>query len=145
MDEEHSAGAVVFYNDAKSGEFEFLILNYEEGHWDFPKGHIEAGEKPLDAMLREVKEETGLDVEPVYGFSEKIEYTFKAAYDGGRLKHKTVDFFLASAKTKRVTLSHEHMAFKWLPYSQVSRLVTYENSRKVLRAAYSFLKSVYDK
>ena len=34
----------------------------DDGYWGFPKGHIEEGEKPLEAALREVSEETGFTV-----------------------------------------------------------------------------------
>ena len=35
-----------------------------EGRWDIPGGFLEEGEDPIDGLLRELKEETGLDVEP---------------------------------------------------------------------------------
>ena len=35
-----------------------------KGNWDIPKGHIETGEYPLEAAIRELKEETGLDYNP---------------------------------------------------------------------------------
>ncbi|MEM4332403.1 MAG: bis(5'-nucleosyl)-tetraphosphatase [Candidatus Micrarchaeia archaeon] len=145
MDEERSAGAVIFYRNPRDGNIEYLLLHYEEGHWDFPKGHIEKGEKPLDTMFREVKEETGLDVEPVFGFVEKIDYVFRARYDNGNLKHKVVEYFLASAPKKKVSLSKEHIDYKWLPYELALKQLTHDNSRKVLRAADTFLRSIYNK
>ncbi|MCX8200274.1 MAG: NUDIX domain-containing protein [Candidatus Micrarchaeota archaeon] len=145
MDEERSAGAVVFYRNPRSGSIEYLLLHYEEKHWDFPKGHIEHGEKPIEAMLREVKEETGLDVDPVFGFNEKIDYVFRARYDNNNLKHKVVEFFLASAPKKKVSLSSEHVAYEWLPYKLALERITHENSRRVLKAADTFLRSVYNK
>lgn len=140
MDEERSAGAVVFYNS--KGIIEYLVLHYEEGHWDFPKGHIEEKENVLKAMMREVEEETGLKVNVVFGFNEVTDYVFKAKYDNGRLKHKTVDYFLAEAKTKTVKLSHEHIGYEWLPYEFALERITHSNSRKVLRKAHMFLKSL---
>jgi 8-oxo-dGTP pyrophosphatase MutT (NUDIX family) len=70
--EERSAGALVFRRTA-SGPV-YLLLKYPAGHWDFPKGNIEKGETPLDAMHREVREETGLvAVRPLEGFEHLIE------------------------------------------------------------------------
>ncbi len=139
MDEEHSAGAVVFYLNS---EPKYLILHYNEGHWDFPKGHIEEGEDALAAMIREVKEETGLDVDVVFGFSERIDYYFRARYDNHRLKHKIVDYFLAKAPSADVELSHEHMGYEWLEYEHALGKITHANSRNVLKKAHMFLKSL---
>ena len=47
-----------------SNEKEFLLLHHTVGHWDFPKGNIEAGEDELETARREIFEETGIqDVE----------------------------------------------------------------------------------
>ena len=55
MIEERSAGAVIF--NENDGLTNFLLLNYPEGHWDFPKGNIEKGELPIDTVRREISEE----------------------------------------------------------------------------------------
>ena len=39
-----------------------LMIQHNEGHWDFPKGHMEVGESEEDTALREVKEETNINV-----------------------------------------------------------------------------------
>jgi len=41
---ERSAGAVVFHIDG-SGKREYLLLHYPSGHWDFPKGMLQGGDK----------------------------------------------------------------------------------------------------
>lgn len=54
-DEVAGAGGVVF---RPSGEV--LLLGHREGSWVFPKGHVDPGESPLEAALREVAEEAGV-------------------------------------------------------------------------------------
>ncbi len=123
----------------KNGENLYLILHYEEGHWDFPKGHLEGNETPIEAMLREVEEETGLKVELIPGFYEAYEYQFRAYYDNYKMKHKTVHMYLAKAPNREVKLSHEHIGYKWLTYEEALKQLTYENGRRILKEAHEFL------
>jgi len=132
---EISAGAVVFYDGG--GEVEYLLLLYPGGHWDFPKGNIEAGETPERTALREIKEETGLDVELVPGFKEEIEYFY---YRERRRIKKRVIYFLARARSKDVKLSWEHEGYVWLPFGQALARIAFENSRGVLAKAHRFLR-----
>ncbi|MEX2536016.1 MAG: NUDIX domain-containing protein [Trueperaceae bacterium] len=50
------AGGVVVNNEEK-----ILLIRHYNGTWVFPKGHIDPGETPLEAALREVAEEAGVD------------------------------------------------------------------------------------
>ena len=53
-----SAGVVVV--SVLDRKLKFLLLRAYR-NWDFPKGLVEAGESPIDAAVREVREETTLD------------------------------------------------------------------------------------
>ena len=57
------AGGVVvrMRADATTERALFLLIRDSYENWGFPKGHLETGERPEDAALREVREETGLD------------------------------------------------------------------------------------
>ncbi len=127
---EESCGAVIYHGS------EFLLLHYEAGHWDFPKGNREKGEKKLETAIRETEEETGLKDLEFADFEENIGYFYKR---GGKTIYKTVTFFLAESKTKNVTISWEHIGYEWLPYQEAVTRLTYENAREVLQAAHSYL------
>jgi len=140
MREEYSAGAVVFFV-TKEKEIKYLLLKHEKAqYWDFPKGKIEKGEKPKQTAVREIFEEAGVEVDLIDGFAELIKYSFT-----GKEKEfieKEVTFFLARAKDNKITLSHEHVDYKWLSFKQAYQKVTYANSRKVLQRASQVLSHV---
>ena len=141
MPKEKSAGAIIFR--IEKGEPVYLLLHYPSSkkakgeYWDLAKGHIEKGEEEKDTVLREVQEETGLkDIKLFDGFREEIRYWFQLE---GQKISKTVVFYLAQTKQKKVTISHEHIDFQWLPYEQAKERLTYQNAKQVLEKAHHLL------
>lgn len=133
--QEKSAGAVVYYE--KDEKKEFLLLHYSLGHWGFPKGHVEKGETDEQALLREIKEETGLSkVKIIPGFKEKTGYFFTQNRD---LIHKQVIFFLVKSDSKKVVLSDEHEDFLWLEYKDALNKLTFDNTKEILNKASKLL------
>ena len=129
---EKSCGALIFHEER--GIRLYLLLHYAGGHWDFPKGHVEAGESEEQTALREIAEETGLaSLEFVPGFREMISYSFR--HSTGEEAQKQVAFFLAKSGAKLVKLSDEHIGFAWLPYAAARKKATYENARMLLEKA----------
>ncbi|MBS3101866.1 NUDIX domain-containing protein [Candidatus Woesearchaeota archaeon] len=135
MEKEKSAGAVVFI--AEKDGIKYLLLHYEAGHWDFPKGHVEKNETAEEAAKREVKEETGIEkIEILPKFKEKIHYFYKLE---GALKSKEVVFFLAKTGQKEVNISFEHIGFAWLTYDEALERLTYKTAKDILKKANGFL------
>jgi bis(5'-nucleosidyl)-tetraphosphatase len=141
--QERSAGFVIFHQSpptgAGTGPIEFLLLDYGR-HWDFPKGHVEAGEDDLTTAIRELREETGIrDPRVISGFHREMTYFFRHKRSG--LIRKTVVFFLAETATCHVTLSHEHTGFAFLPFEKAIKRLTFPTARQMLRAAWERLNS----
>jgi bis(5'-nucleosidyl)-tetraphosphatase len=142
MPVERSVGTVIYIREG--GKIYYLLLHYpsishraEENYWDFPKGHIEKGERAEDTAKREAEEETGLkDVRIVEGFKETIKYFFK--FQGENIL-KFATFYLAEAKTKKVKISGEHIGFKWLPYEEALEQLKFKNAKEILQKANNFL------
>ncbi len=133
---ERSAGAVVFRKE--DNIYYYLLLHHQAGHWAFPKGNIEKGEKLEETVVREIEEETGIkDIRFIEGFKETIKYFYKR--DGKNI-FKTVVFFLAETKTKTVKISWEHTDFEWLNFEKALERLTFQNARNVLKKAEQFLR-----
>lgn len=112
-----------------------LLISVLEGkRWQLPKGHIEPGETPEEAAVREVREETGVTGRvraPLPG----VEYWF---VDGGRLRvHKTVDYFLLDFVGGDVADfdPREVSSAEWMSWDEGLARLTFENERKAVRAA----------
>ncbi len=137
MRHEKSCGIIVFREELPQRLY--LILHYEEGHWDFPKGHIEPGESEKEAAFREVYEETGIpepDFELVMGFRERIEYSFTR---GAEEVGKEVVFYLGRTGTEKISLSNEHVGHEWLTYGEAHKRITYDTARALLEKAEKLL------
>ncbi len=128
---EKSAGAVVFYRGAA---LEYLLIF--STYWEYPKGLVEPDETETEAAQREVREETGLEVQLVPGFREELNYFYRR---GGNLIKKQVVYFLDEAANHNVQVSWEHREAKWLTYEAALAGLKYENAREVLRKANEFL------
>ncbi|MBU1446223.1 NUDIX domain-containing protein [Patescibacteria group bacterium] len=135
---EKSCGVVVF-SECKGKNMKFLLLHYPQGHWEFPKGHVEDNENEKETALRELEEETGIkDVNFIDGFREVMNYKF--IYDD-KMISKDVVFFLGVANCNNVDLSHEHKGYDWLEYDDAMQKVTFKNARLILHKAKEFLES----
>jgi len=112
----------------------FLLIRDPYENWGLPKGHVEEGETPLQAALREVAEETGLTDLRIVGDLPCIDWYFR---DQAQLIHKYCHFFLMESASGEARPQREEgiSACVWVPLSEALRRVTYANAREVLRCA----------
>ncbi|MAI09522.1 MAG: diadenosine tetraphosphate hydrolase [Euryarchaeota archaeon] len=118
-----------------------LLLQYPQGHWDFPKGHIEASDAGHKATVRrEVREETGIvDVAFVDGFHRRTFYTY---IHKGRTVEKEVHWYLAETEALEVVLSREHRGHLWLDWDAAASQLTHEAGLQVLQSARAHMKQL---
>ena len=127
-----SAGGVVFRNEDNKI---LLIRRADEKIWCLPKGKIEHGEAPIDAALREIKEETGLKV---INQNKKIcEIKFKFYWPPhDRNYDKIVHYFLFSTSNNKIILEKAFDDHKWCTEDKALKLMHYDNDRYVVKKAF---------
>ena len=129
QEREKSYGAVII-NEKK----EFLLIRHKNGgHWDFPKGHKEAGESSKETVLREVLEETGLTVRLIEGFKEKSRYSPKPGVE------KTVTFYLGFSMGEVQIQEEEILDFEYLTYDEAKARITFKESKSIITSAKQFI------
>lgn len=105
-----------------------LLIQQNEGHWGFPKGHVEDGETEIETAIREVKEETNIDVIPVENKRYVQEYIMK----NGILKQ--VVFFLARKVSGDIKAQESEIKnIKWFSFKDAISIITYENTKELLK------------
>ena len=126
---EKSCGALIFYRN-KQGVRVLLVKNHNGRYWSFPKGHMELNETEKETAIREIKEETNLDVKIIDGFREVSDYC-----PFGNIKKRVV-FFLAQAFTDDVIDQPEEIdSHIWVDIQQARKNCTYENDLRVIDKA----------
>jgi 8-oxo-dGTP pyrophosphatase MutT (NUDIX family) len=128
-----SAGGVVYR--VREGRPEIvLVARPVTNLWALPKGTPNPGESLEETALREVSEETGLEVSIVEPISE-IAYSFHVT-DGRVRIDKVVHHFLMTATGGDVSRhDHEYDLVSWYGVTEALRLMTYDNERTVVERA----------
>ncbi|HYI23387.1 MAG TPA: NUDIX hydrolase [Candidatus Limnocylindrales bacterium] len=100
--------------------------------WVLPKGTPSDGESAEETALREVWEETGLEVR-ILDHVGSIEYFF--TQDGVRI-HKTVHFFLMESTGGNLAEhDHEFEDVRWVPLDEARELMTFATERQIVEQA----------
>jgi 8-oxo-dGTP pyrophosphatase MutT (NUDIX family) len=127
---EFSAGGIVIRGP--DGRRRILVMKTknlkDEDVWTFPKGHIEKGESAEEAALREVREETGYDCEPLRLIKETV-YWFKREKQPIK---KNVKWFLMKPLAKSGKPDKEILRTAWVTPERAKKTLSYESDRKMV-------------
>jgi len=127
--DETSAGGLIV--DHESGAAAVIGRLDRRGRllWSLPKGHIEEGETPEQAAVREVEEETGI-IGCVVAPLGTIDFWFVAE---DRRVHKTVHHFLLMATDGELSADDvEVEEVEWVPLDQLPNRLAYADERRLI-------------
>ena len=133
---EKACGAIVYKKE--KDELKFLLVHQSNGHYSFPKGHVEKDETEIETALREIKEETNLDVEIDTNFRHIITYIVEpknVLKDAVYFVATPTSFDLKNQKNKITECL-------WNNYEKTMRLLEFDNIKEVFKNAYKYIKDI---
>ena len=113
----------------------FLIIkrsskeNIFPNKWELPSGKVNFGEDPNEAILREIKEETGIVPEKIELYKVK-HHTFEIKKG---IRHNVQLLFLIEPKDSSVVLSDAHDDFAWVDIDELNKYDIFEDVAEVLK------------
>lgn len=144
---EFSAGGVLIRTIRGRAHVAAIRPQGRPGVWALPKGKIDAGESAVEAAVREVREETGVEGRVVEKLGD-VRYTYTATWEPvkGERIFKVVSFFLLTAGRGRIGEIDEEMRVevdeaRWLPLGEAPRLLTHKGERAMAAKAIERLES----
>lgn len=113
------------------GAWEVFLIQHTHGHWSYPKGHVEAGENPLETAKRELFEETGLVIERLLADTPLTEhYRFN---NKGVAIDKTVGYFIAEVSGVAKLQTEELKDGRWMNFTEAAGVLTYAEAKSILK------------
>ncbi len=125
------AGGVVYDLVKKKPRYLLVTAKLDEGEWVLPKGHIDGGERPRDAAVREVREEAHIIAKPVAYIGSR-EYSLAS-----NPKPLKIRFYLMK-KVDEITpsgLSDEKRKICWLTRDEAIDALKFSESKSLIRRA----------
>jgi 8-oxo-dGTP pyrophosphatase MutT (NUDIX family) len=110
-----------------------------------PKGLIDPGEKPLEAALREVREETGITAAPITKLGDS-KYVYVRSWGDGERVFKIVSFYLLRHESGRIDNLTEAMRVevaraKWVRLEDAPKLLAYGGEKQMARKALEYVEA----
>ena len=106
--------------------------------WELPSGKREFFESSHDSLIREIKEETGLDVkiiQPCSVFEYKIEKP-------NEIRDSTQINFIVTSDSSEVKISNEHQNFNWISEGEIEQCDMSDETKKTIRSAFNLHSKV---
>ncbi len=133
---------VVYKKQANKIQYLLLKRKLHWKGWEFTKGGVEKNEAEMLAVLREVKEESGLTPVRIINHRKKGKYNYKKSIPTRPYLGQTYSLYSAqvSNKNKKVKIDKdEHNIYKWADFQEAIKILTWKDQKQCLGIVNRFL------
>jgi len=146
MKSKYRKGVFMVVYAKKGKKISYLLLErilHWQG-WEFPKAGIEKGENDEKAVIRELKEETGLKPRKILDLKVNGKFDYRRELeDRPGIKGQTFKLFAVEVKKRKVKIDkNEHISYKWLDYEKAKNLLTWNLQKRCLKVVNWFIRSL---
>jgi len=125
----------------------FYLLLKRKFHWigwEFPKGGVEKNETLIQAVKRELKEETGQKAFNIKKYKNKGEYKYKKRIRSRKgILGQTYTLFSAEIKDNPIKIDKkEHSTYRFLPFNKAKKLLKWENQKSCIEIVNKSIKNI---
>ena len=132
------AAAVVILNSKR----ELLMLHRKDNKkWTMPGGTLEFGESMTECALREVKEESGLDVKIKDIIGTYTDPNIRVSYSDGEVRQEFTIVYYGEAVNYDVSLDDESSQYQWVPLDEVSKLPLADSQKRRIEDVLNYLEN----
>lgn len=146
MEGKYRKGVFMVVFTRKGKKIKYLLLNriLHWTGWEFPKAGVKKGENDEKAVIRELKEETGLKAVKILDLKVDGEFDYgRELPDRPGIKGQTFKLFSVEVKEGKVKIDkREHVGYKWLDYKKAYNLLTFCVQKRCLKVVNWFIRSL---
>jgi len=134
---------VVIYSKNKKIKYLIFKRKLHWKGWEFTKGGLEKGEKELNAVKREVFEESGLHPVKIKRFDISGKYNYETDLkDREGITGQTYNLYSAKIEKAKIKIDkREHSRYKWMGFKKAMKKLTWPNQKECLRIVNDWLKN----
>ena len=135
-------GAIIIKEGKNREKLALLVQRAADDHWpnawEYPRGKCHKSENIKKCIQREVKEETGLDVEPHH-----LVDTFEYIADQGKRKSVCYNYLCKMKdENQKIKLSKEHQDYKWIMSVGEAEMLLYQDQKRILIKVFNLDKQI---
>lgn len=138
-----SVFVVVYFKQDNKIKYLLLKRKLHWKGWEFPKGGVDNNESEEETARREVKEETGLDINAFRKYDFHGEYKYKKKYpDRGEFIGQKYSLYAVEVSNGKVHMDEkEHSNYEWLDFANAMKRLTWKNQKDCLKIVNSSLET----